>query len=279
MNFFDCFAGNEPDFTRALAGLFNVDRNLLKKYIKKITKINLNKNNLKTLEINPEISENNSRFDICCENENFKFIIEAKISNNTVGQNQIDKYIEILKCTKKEKFIITLTEVDQPELYSQKNIKIYNSSWSDIVELLNNESLKIDITKEFKEYMEKKMMKTYDIDIWAVSVKGQQLENFNKGYYCNHNKHSPILIGLREQMPDGKVRVKRLYPVIEVIDKNSDSIKEEFTKREILPEDGWKENPPNIYVLGKELALEEPLDKSFKGYQKSFVAVDFSSLN
>lgn len=185
MDFFSCFGDNEPSFTRSLSALFSINPKLLKAFIKKISGISLSKQDLDSLYIEPEVSEKDSRYDIYCEMDDYIIIIEAKIGSNEVYQEQIDKYSNNLKYERRKRIIITLTECDQPTLNVCGNTSIYSAKWLDIWELLNNREYEIDINRCFQDYMEKKLMKAYDIDIWAVKVGDEQFENLEKGFYFN----------------------------------------------------------------------------------------------
>lgn len=276
MSFFSSYGKKETSYTRSLSALFSTNTSLFRKFVRKITNINLSRDELNSIEIHPEITESDSRYDIYCESDSYIIIIEAKIGCNTVSQKQIDKYLNQLINISKQRIIITLTEFEQPDLSSSGGINIFKAYWSNIWEVLGNDKFEIDINSQFKRYMEENLVKTYDIDIWAVRVVGDQLTNFENGFYCNHNKHSPVMIGLREKMDNGKVRVKRLYPVIKIIDRFSTDIQKYIKENDIKMMDGWDVEPPNIYVLGKELVLETPLDKTFN--MASYVNVKFSDL-
>ncbi len=280
MNFFDYFGCDEPSLTRSLGAIFSKDTNFFKRYIKRVCGITLNKEELKTLDISVESPEKDSRYDVKCITKNYSFIIEAKKDRNTVSQEQVDKYMtHLAKSSSIYKYIITLTEIDQMELKPKTGINICYSTWTDIYDILGKNQLTVDIKKEYKSYLEDNLMEMYDIDIWAVKVSGNQKDNFKKGYYLNRNSHRPVMIGYRDYSKDeGRVVVKDLYPVINIIKPDDKDWMNYVKTNGIFLKKGWEENHPYIYIMGAKLSLEKPLDKNFNHINNSFINIKFSDL-
>ncbi len=107
-------------------------------------------------------------------------------------------------------------------------------------------------------------MKIYDIDIWAVVVRGKQEKNFDNGnLYINNKKHHPIFIGKREwDTNKKKVMVKELRPVLKIHDPAS--VK------------GKQNGGSYVYDLGKKLILEQPIVRKFG--QTGAIALKFEEI-
>ncbi len=107
-------------------------------------------------------------------------------------------------------------------------------------------------------------MKIHDIDIWAVVVRGKQVENFDvHGFYIHSQRHSPVFIGKREWDKSlRRVVVRVLRPVLEIHDKESAL--------------GRKNGGTYVYDLGQSLVLAQPLVNRFS--QRSAISIPFETL-
>ena len=111
-------------------------------------------------------------------------------------------------------------------------------------------------------------MKIYDIDIWAVVVRKQEVLNMEKNrIYRNYHYHRPIMIAKREWDKSlNRIVIHSLYPVLQVHDPRSDfAMKYNKSNREDY-----------VYQLGKKIVLENPIIKKFS--QASAIAVTFKEL-
>lgn len=277
---FDVMGSNETSLTRALASILFKDLTLLNQLLKfcypdknfKLSKYDFKRTNF----FFEKDSKSNGRTDIEIINDNFHIVIEAKIKNNTITKIQASKYSNILNNSKStNKLFIFLVEVDNTIIPSNI-IKHYNKilfskiAWSNIYNLINSrKAININLVPELLNSLKgSHEMKIHDIDIWAVVVKGDQIENMeNSKIYVNNKNHSPILIGKREWDKNlKKVIIKDLYPVLKIHDPNSDLGKK------------YNKNKTNnyIYELGNKISLEKPIVKKFS--QASAISLEFSKI-
>ncbi len=274
---FDVAGSDENALTKSFGVILRKDKTLLKKLLSLAVdknRFSVSKQLFESSSFKFEKSDSEGRTDIEISNNEFHIIIESKTGRNEVKPKQAEKYADRLNHSEsKLKVFIFMTEIGNLDI-PNKLIKKYpeivfsNLSWEQTLKLLHErKQIKVDLVKEYENYLlSTQKMKIYDIDIWAVVVKGKQEKNFDKGnYYINSRKHKPIFIGKRIwDKKLGKVVVKELRPVLKIHDKDS--------------KEGKENSNSYVYDLGKILTLKNPIIKGKKFAQGSAIRVSFGEM-
>jgi len=268
---FDLYNRKETGLSRTLACLFYSDYRVIREIIKR-EKFKFNKEDIRTLEVYYEPSFGSARFDILCLSKNYAIVIETKIGLNTVGKDQMNKYLQVLEnYNQPNKILILLTQYNnQIEHISNTNVCVMYEQWKVIYKIIKKYKISINLSDEFDSYLTgSQNMKISDIDIWAVVInKESEIRKIEESLvYRNDSYHQPIFIGVREWNTDArKVLIKKLYPVKEIIPPGT-------PRSRLYNSDDDK---AYIYVLDKPLLLEKPIYKKFN--QNSAISVDFSDI-
>lgn len=274
---FDIGGNDEKALTKAFGVILRRDKTLFNKFLsssvpKLYNRLKISKKDFDAAIFSFEKRDSHGRTDIEIKYGKAHLIIESKIGTNEVKLEQAERYATRLEEAAAEiRVFIFLTEIgnlsiDKQFKKSYPKISFANLSWESTLKLMRERGkIEIDLVEEYERYLlGSQNMKIHDIDIWAVVVKGAQKENFDKhNFYRTSKKHKPILVGKREWDKElKKVVIKKLRPVIDVLDKNS-------------PE-GKKNGNYYVYKLGKEMVLEKPIIKKFP--PASAIALNFKDL-
>ena len=288
---FDIAGSDENALSRVFGAIIREDRKILEYLLKIILnkKIPISKELFSTTQFYFEKHGKEGRTDIEIVNDDLHLIIESKIGNNKAAVKQAAKYCkERLSGTpskKKVKIFIFLTEVGniEPEEIKElknkfKKISFGNLSWKETLEIIQKrKNISINLVNEYENYLLGGLsMKIHDIDLWAVRVKEQQEENFDKhDFYRTKRKHMPFMIGKRKKDTSlGKVVIKTIKPVLMRLDPGSEEIKKYTSNKKYEVK-----KSEYVYILGRELKLETPIKTIYKKFpNNSAIAIDFKDL-
>ncbi len=272
---FDIAGRNENALTKSFGVILRRDQTLLSHFLSHVFRrsFRLHKEEFNRLTFRFEKSHEDGRVDIeiCLEGQ-FHVFIESKSGRAVVGRRQAERYARALeKSVCRKKYFVFLTEIGNLQI-SRKlrlkypSIKFRSMGWQETLELLSKRRvINVNLVDEYQSYLlEARKMRIHDIDLWAVAVRGKQVENFDKHeFYIHGQRHSPIFIGKREwDKKLHQVVVRVLRPVLVVLDKDS-------------PE-GRENGGVYVYKLGKALVLTQPLVNRFS--QRSAISISFDKL-
>jgi hypothetical protein len=277
---FDVMGQKETGLTRSLSAILFRDRFTLNRLIQLCfpeLKFHFTNTLMKQTEFHFEKDHSKyGRTDIEISNEHVHLIIEAKIGGGKISVGQADKYSKALvRSSSHEKLFVFLSEIGCLATLNKAQAKypdIHYSciSWADIFELLKkSKSISVNLIDEFlNSLLWSHEMKIFDMDIWAVVVRGREIHNLEQeGIYRNSNPHNPIMIGSRKWDKGlRRVVINDLYPVLKVHDPRS-----EFARRY-----NRSNREDYVYQLGKLIVLQKPIVKKFS--QASAIALSFTEL-
>jgi hypothetical protein len=265
---FDVLGSKEPALTRVLAILIKKDKIILRKIFKDSRLTTLKGDYAVSFE---EHLKGVGRVDVIIEStpdqNQWKGIIEAKICQNELLQEQAEKYCEYLKQSLAgHKFLILLTENGVPQQLLKPlkkkfpSVKIGEIKWGHILEILEKRKKRAGIQPQEKWLLNELVlfingglsMKTSNMDIWAVPIKIEsEINRLRKcRVYVNDHSNSPIFIAPRLGGP----KISELYPVINVHPPGSG-----FAK----PHNQGRKKPCYIYELGEPIQLAVSVKKNW----------------
>ena len=277
---FDVMGSKETALTRSLLTILFKDKITLNRLIKFcFPKLSFHFTDTLLKQTAFHFEKDHSKYgrtDIEISNEHIHLILEAKIGGGKISIGQANKYSNVLdKSPSKTKLFVFLSELSISATLNKvqskyPNIHYSSISWANIFKLLRKrKSISVNLIDEFlNSLLQRHEMKIYDIDIWAVVVRGEQELNLVKNrIYRNNKYHNPIMIASREWDKSlRRVVIHSLYPVLQVHDPCSDfAMKYNQTNREDY-----------VYQLGKKIVLKNPIIKRFS--QASAIAVTFKEL-
>jgi hypothetical protein len=268
---FDLYNRKETGLSRSLAAIIYSDDRVLWKILKD-NNLKFNSVDRKTLKVYYELTNEKDRFDIFCDSENFAIIVETKVGDSNVSNEQREKYIEKLKkYDKKYKILVQITQFNNQEVVNNKDVTIINVLWMKILEIIKNYKITINVSHEFENYIVRSHnMRITDGDIWAVVVKDLELKRLREEHiYIKTEHHDPIFIGFRLKDKDlNKVVVKELYPVLDIWPSDDPQSLRKYG--DLSKIGNW------VYVLGDPIILKNPM-KNFP--RQPAIMINFADLN
>jgi hypothetical protein len=272
---FDIAGRNENALTKSFGVVLRRDRTLLSHFLQRVLgkPFRLHSADFAKTSFRFERSHEEGRVDIeICLDGKLHVFIESKIGTAQVGMHQAERYARVLeRSICRMKCFVFLTQIGGLEISDElkrrfPSIMFRSMGWQESLELLQRrKNINVNLVDEYQSYlMDARKMKIHDIDIWAVAVRGKQIENFDShAIYLHSKRHSPVFIGKREwDRSMHRVVVRVLKPVLKVHDKESTL--------------GRQKGGLYVYELGEALVLNQPIVNRFS--QRSAISIPFEKL-